>query len=61
MIYEDREKIRLIPQCRIYASINWVGIGSDNHLSPIRHQAISWTNADLLSIGSLGKNYSEFD
>ena len=28
------------PYCRIYPSINWVSIGSDNGLSPIRRQAI---------------------
>ena len=33
------------PGCRIYASVNWVSIGSDNDLSPGRHQAIIWTNA----------------
>ena len=31
---------RLPPQCRIDASVNWVTIGPDNGLSPIRHQAI---------------------
>ena len=34
-------------------------IGSDNGLSPDRHQAIVWTNAGLLLIGPLGKNLSE--
>ena len=28
--------------------------GSDNGLSSVRHQAITWTNTDLLSIGPLG-------
>ena len=32
-------------------SLNWVNIGSDNGLSPVRHQAITWTIADLLSFG----------
>ena len=36
-----------------------VSIGSGNGLSPDRHQAITWTNADLLIIGSLGTNCSE--
>ena len=40
------------------APVNWVGIGSDNGLSPIWHQAIILTNAKLLSIGPLGTNYS---
>ena len=34
-------------------------IGSDNGLSPARHQAIIWTNAGLLIIGPLGTSFSE--
>ena len=34
-------------------------IGSDNGLSPGRHQAIIWTNAGLLSIGPLRTYFSE--
>ena len=34
-------------------------IGSDNGLSPERHQAIIWTNAGILSIRTLGTNFSE--
>ena len=34
-------------------------IGSDNGLSPGRRQAIIWTNARILLIGSLGTNFSE--
>ena len=34
-------------------------IGSDNGLSPDRHQAIIWTNAGLLLIGPLGTIFSE--
>ena len=34
-------------------------IGSDNGLSPDRRQAIIWTNAGILLIGSLGTNFSE--
>ena len=40
----------------------WVGkltiIGSDNGLSPGRRQAIIWTNAGILLIGHLGRNFS---
>ena len=36
---------------RINASVNWVIIGSDNGLLPVWCQAITWTNADHLSIG----------
>ena len=34
-------------------------IGSGNGLSPVRHQAITCTNAALLSIGPLGTGFSE--
>ena len=47
----------LVPH--IYASVHWAGIGSDNGLSPVRHQAITWTNADFWSIGHLGTNFNE--
>ena len=39
--------------------MNRVSIGSDNGLLPIWHQAITWTNAGLLTIGLLGTNFSE--
>ena len=45
--------------CRIYASVNRVRIVSHNGLSPIRCQAIIYTNAGLLSNGSLGTNFSK--
>ena len=38
---------------------NWTIIGSDNGLSPGRHQAIIWTNAGILLIRTLGTNFSE--
>ena len=34
-------------------------IGPDNGLSPSRHQAIIWSNAGILSIRTLGTNFSE--
>ena len=34
-------------------------IGSDNGLSPGRRQAIIWTNAGILLIGSSGTDFSE--
>ena len=34
-------------------------IGSDNGLSPGRRQAVIWTNAEILLIGSLGTNFNE--
>ena len=36
-----------------------VNIGSGNGLVPFRHQAIIWTNANLLSIGPSGANFGE--
>ena len=33
-------------------------IDSDNGLSPVRHQAIIWTNAGILLIQTLGTNFS---
>ena len=35
-------------------------IGSDNGSVPGRRQAIIWTNAGILLIGPLGRNFSEF-
>ena len=46
-------------QSRINASVNWARITSGNGLSPVRRQAITWTNVDLLSIGPLGTSFSE--
>ena len=34
-------------------------IGSDNGLSPGRHQAIIWTSSGILLIGPLGTNFSQ--
>ena len=34
-------------------------IGSDNGLSPGRHQVITWTSVGILLIGPLGTNFSE--
>ena len=36
-----------------------IDIGSGNGLSPVRRQAITWTNAALLSIRPSGTNFSE--
>ena len=46
----------LVPH--VYASVNWVSISSGYGLSPVRRQAMTWTNAGLLSIGLLGTNFS---
>ena len=39
--------------------MNWVIIDSGDGLSPVRRQAITWTNVGLLSIRSLGTKVSE--
>ena len=49
-----------LPCCSIFACVDWIGIGSDNGLSPVRRQAITWTNTDSLSIEPLETNFSEF-
>ena len=43
----------------IYASMNWVIIGPGNGLSPVRRQAITWTNAGLTSVRLRGTYFSE--
>ena len=45
--------------CAGYMSVNWVSIGSNNGLLPIRHQAIIFTNVGLLSTGLQGTNFRE--
>ena len=50
---------RTIPASALYASVNWVIMCSCNGLSPVRRQAITWTNAGSLSIGLLGTNFCE--
>ena len=42
-----------------YELVTYAIIVSDNGLSPVWCQAISWTNTDLLSIGPLGTNFGE--
>ena len=42
----------------IYASLHYASISAYNGLSPVRRQAITRTNAGLLSIGPLGINFS---
>ena len=43
----------------MYASVNWTSIGSGNGLSPVRGQAITRINSDLLSTECLGTNFNE--
>ena len=51
--------VNITPSCRLYASVNWVSIGSGNGLSPIRCQAITWANAGVLSVGPVRTHFSE--
>ena len=45
---ETKEFLTNFPLVYIYASVNWVSIGSDNGLSAVRRQAITLTGADVL-------------
>ena len=49
----------LKPDWRIYASLNWVIVGSDNSLWPVQRKAIIWTNAGMLLIGPLRTHFTE--
>ena len=49
----------LIPSDAYICVGNLTIIGSDNGLSPGRHQAIIWTNTGILLIGPLVTNFSE--
>ena len=44
---------------RICQSVYWVIIGAGYATPPVRHQTISWTNADLLTSGPLGREFNE--
>ena len=59
MFYRCQGYIVQNAQRRIYASLSWVNIGSDSGLSPVRRQAIIWTNAGILLIELLGTGFSE--
>ena len=43
---------------RIYVSVNWAVVDSDNGLSPVRHQFIIWSSAGLLLTGPMGTHIS---
>ena len=52
--------INLLMPSDAYMCVGKLSItGSDNGLSPDRHQAIIWTNVGILLIGPLGTNFSE--
>ena len=55
-----RHLVKLIEaELRIYAPVTQAIIYSESGLSSVWHQALIWTNPDILSIGPLGINFSE--
>ena len=54
-----KQLINSSPPSAEYMSYNWVSIASGNSLSPVRCQAITWTNANFLLITPLGANFRE--
>ena len=48
-------------RCRIYASMNWISVGSINGLSPFRREAITWTSAGLFKIWPLATTSVKFE
>ena len=57
--FMNTEHLNKSPPSAIYASVHWVGICSGNGLSPVRRQAITWTDAELLPFAPIGTNFSE--
>ena len=58
--YYETKLFNSLPPSAKYICVSELGtIGSGDGLSPVRHQAITWTNAVLLSIRLLGMNFSE--
>ena len=49
--------LHLVPHTCV-SELGW-SISSGNGLSPVRRQAITWTNAGLLSIGLMRTNFNE--
>ena len=46
----DETKFFFVAEWSTYSLVTYGNIGSDNGLSPVRHQAIIWINGDILSI-----------
>ena len=44
---------------RLFPSINYAIVGSDNDMSPVSYQAIIWTDDGILLIKSLERNCSQ--
>ena len=56
--YEGLTHLPLVPHMCV-GELGQLSIGLSNGLVPNRQQAITLTNADLLSIGPLGTNFNE--
>ena len=54
-----RNRVNSIRPDDEYASVGWVITGSGNGMAPNRHQSITWTNADVLTIEPLGTKVCE--
>ena len=62
LFFSCQRHVKLIEaEWRIYASVNFTIISSDNGLSLDRCQAIIWPNAGILLIGPSGTNFSEIE
>ena len=65
MIWKQNIIDGMHPRLTYWGQVMLICIGNptiivpDNGLLPVWHQAIIWTNAGILSIGSLGMNLSE--
>ena len=42
-------------------SKNLINVGSVNGFSPVKHKAITWTNADVFSFGSQRTNIGKIE
>ena len=62
-ITESRQILQYVKlieaEWHIYVLVTYATIASDNGSSPVRCQAIIWTNAGILLIGPFGMNLSE--
>ena len=57
--FVNRNRYIIEAGCNMYASVRGAIIGSDNGLSPVRRQAIIWTNAGLLLFRPMETNFRE--
>ena len=55
----SKNEISIKFELNSYTSVNWFRFSSGNGLLPAQCQTITWTNADVSSIGPWGTNFSE--